>query len=62
METCRAVISASFGVAAPLPGEVRSQLLQRVDKALYAAKQMGRNQTVKADDHEEEIEFPALEA
>lgn len=55
-------ISASFGVAAPLPGEVRPQLLQRVDKALYAAKQMGRNQTVKADDHEEEIEFPALEA
>lgn len=44
-------ISASFGVAEPRSGEMLSQLLRRVDEALYTAKSMGRNRTVKANGH-----------
>jgi len=36
-------ISASFGVAQLLPGETAEALIDRADKALYSAKQQGRN-------------------
>jgi diguanylate cyclase (GGDEF)-like protein len=44
-------ISASFGVAEPRSNEELPQLLKRVDEALYTAKRMGRNRTVKANGH-----------
>lgn len=42
-------ISASFGVAQPTPGITLPELLERVDRALYAAKRTGRNRTAKAE-------------
>lgn len=41
-------LTASFGVAEPQENQTLTQLLQRVDEALYAAKRAGRNQTVQA--------------
>lgn len=39
-------VTASFGVAALRPGESPSALVARADKALYGAKQNGRNRVV----------------
>ena len=36
-------VTASFGVTEYMPGEPENQLLERADKALYQAKDMGRN-------------------
>ncbi|MBT8148350.1 MAG: GGDEF domain-containing protein [Pseudomonadales bacterium] len=41
-------VSASFGVAEKLPNEHAEQLIQRADKALYRAKQSGRNRVEAA--------------
>jgi diguanylate cyclase len=41
-------ITASFGVAQQLSGEMPEQLIERADKALYSAKDNGRDQVVKA--------------
>ncbi|WP_027859161.1 GGDEF domain-containing protein [Marinobacterium jannaschii] len=42
-------ITASFGIAEIKPQESRDQLIERADKALYQAKENGRNQVVIAD-------------
>jgi len=39
-------VTASIGVAELAPGESGEELLQRIDKALYAAKESGRNRVV----------------
>lgn len=41
-------VTASFGVAEHKPGESGTDLLRRADKALYAAKNQGRNQVCSA--------------
>ncbi|MDQ1363341.1 MAG: Diguanylate cyclase response regulator [Pseudomonadota bacterium] len=43
-------VTLSMGIAALLPGEklTAQQLIERTDKALYKAKEKGRNQSVKA--------------
>lgn len=41
-------VTISLGVARHIPGESVDQLLSRTDKALYAAKQNGRNRTETA--------------
>ncbi|TAN46373.1 MAG: GGDEF domain-containing protein, partial [Rhodospirillales bacterium] len=41
-------LTASFGIAAILPGETGDQLLNRADLALYQAKEGGRNRVVAA--------------
>ncbi len=45
-------ITASFGVAELAPGQTLAQLIQQADKAMYAAKQEGRNCVVGAPDAE----------
>ena len=47
--------TASFGVAQRKPGETFRSLYHRVDKALYAAKNSGRNCVRKADESSNEI-------
>jgi diguanylate cyclase len=42
------VVTVSVGVAAYLPGEKLADWVRRADKALYAAKQAGRNRVVQA--------------
>ncbi|GIW12091.1 MAG: hypothetical protein KatS3mg061_3148 [Dehalococcoidia bacterium] len=42
-------LSISIGVAELLPGESARQWLERADRALYAAKQAGRNRAIAAD-------------
>ena len=39
-------ITASFGVAELQPGESPESLIERVDKLLYEAKQLGRNRVM----------------
>lgn len=41
-------ITSSFGVAQLIAGETTEQLIERADKALYTAKDSGRNQVVLA--------------
>lgn len=41
-------VTASFGVSALKAGEPIENFIKRADKALYQAKQQGRNQTVKS--------------
>jgi diguanylate cyclase (GGDEF)-like protein len=43
VEPLESLITASFGVAQILPGEPGAMLMRRIDSALYAAKQGGRN-------------------
>lgn len=43
IEPLHAPVTASFGVAELQPGEQATSLLKRIDNALYAAKQAGRN-------------------
>jgi diguanylate cyclase len=42
-------VTASLGVAVKLPGEVFGQALERADRALYRAKEAGRNRVCVAD-------------
>jgi diguanylate cyclase (GGDEF)-like protein len=42
-------VTASFGVAVFRPGESREHWMDRADKAMYRAKQSGRNRVVKID-------------
>ena len=39
-------VTASIGLAIALPGEKMTSLIERADKALYEAKNAGRNQTI----------------
>ena len=41
-------LTSSFGLAAQTPGETPDRLITRADRALYAAKQAGRNRVEKA--------------
>ena len=43
-------VTASFGIAAYLPGDTRESLLHRADQALYLAKATGRNRIVLDSD------------
>jgi diguanylate cyclase (GGDEF)-like protein len=43
---CRAACTASFGVAAVTAQDTAESAIARADKALYAAKETGRNRTV----------------
>ncbi len=43
-------ITASFGVARLTPNDNAMSLIERADRALYAAKRSGRNRTVAEDD------------
>jgi PleD family two-component response regulator len=43
-------ITASFGIAAYLPGDTSESLLHRADQALYLAKATGRNRIVLDSD------------
>lgn len=45
-----ASVTLSGGVAERRPGETRESLLERADRALYAAKRGGRNRAALADD------------
>ena len=46
-------ITASFGVATLLPGQPSDSLVERADKAMYLAKQKGRNRVETAGEAEE---------
>ena len=52
-------ITASFGVAQLSPGEIPDQLLFQADKALYKAKETGRNKVVTADFDQNQPENPS---
>ena len=41
-------LTSSFGLAEQTPGEAPDRLITRADRALYAAKQAGRNRIEKA--------------
>lgn len=43
-------ITASFGVAEYLPGEIAASVVRRADRGLYAAKQAGRNRVERGID------------
>ncbi len=43
------VVTISVGLAAYHKGEPKESFFQRCDKALYQAKEQGRNQVVQAD-------------
>jgi diguanylate cyclase (GGDEF)-like protein len=47
-------VTASFGVATLLPGQPSQTLFERADRALYQAKQNGRNRIEFDDNHEKE--------
>jgi diguanylate cyclase (GGDEF)-like protein len=51
-------VTSSFGVATLLPGQPANRLFERVDQALYRAKEQGRN-CVEVDPHEFEMEVPS---
>ncbi len=46
-------ITASFGVATLLPGQPSDSLVERADKAMYLAKQKGRNRVETAGENKE---------
>ncbi|MBW2261515.1 MAG: sensor domain-containing diguanylate cyclase [Deltaproteobacteria bacterium] len=48
-QSTRIQVTASFGVAERRPGESRSDLIRRADKALLTAKRSGRDRVVPAD-------------
>ena len=43
-------VTISIGTALAMPGEAQAALLERADRALYLAKQQGRNRTIHAPD------------
>ncbi|MEO1141797.1 MAG: hypothetical protein AAFW66_05565, partial [Pseudomonadota bacterium] len=45
-------ITSSFGVAELRPGETYLSLFNRADKALYVAKEQGRDIVIRADKDE----------
>lgn len=45
----RVQVTASFGLATVVPSDSRESLFERADKALYSAKQQGRNRVVNSD-------------
>ena len=52
-------VTLSLGIAAfPTDGKNMDVLLERADKALYRAKETGRNQTVLATDPEDSQKRP----
>jgi diguanylate cyclase (GGDEF)-like protein len=55
-------ISASFGVAELKPEEDITDFFVRADKALYRAKELGRNRVVKASNHVEVASEPVEES
>ncbi|WP_267434201.1 GGDEF domain-containing protein [Sphingomonas sp. GM_Shp_1] len=49
------MVTASLGVATFAREETPAELLQRADRALYRAKQNGRNRTCRSEDHYEAV-------
>jgi diguanylate cyclase (GGDEF)-like protein len=49
-------VTASFGVAAYLPGDTGDRFIERADQALYDAKRLGKNQVIVAEDTTEQVE------
>lgn len=54
----RISITASFGVATLLPADTLSTLVDRADRAMYAAKTAGRNRVAVAQDSEPPAPIP----